>query len=106
MRPYLSAALRCGVVSGIPASDGLLFAPNQPVTCAQAAVMLQNILQLPQPETATVFAPETILPTWAASAVSTLAAADLQLDCADYDRSLTRREAACLLYQAHLLREA
>ena len=47
-----------------------------------------------------------ILPTWAASAVSTLAAADLQLDCADYDRSLTRREAACLLYQAHLLREA
>lgn len=106
IRPYLSAALRCGVVSGIPASDGLLFAPNQPVTCAQAAVMLQNILQLPQPETATVFAPETILPTWAASAVSTLAAADLQLDCTDYDRSLTRREAACLLYQAHLLHEA
>ena len=28
MRPYLSAALRCGVVSGIPASDGLLFAPK------------------------------------------------------------------------------
>lgn len=103
MQPYLSAALRCGISGGIQSEDGLLFAPNQPVTCAQAVVMTQNALQLPLPESTAVFAEDTHIPVWAQSAVQALHAADLTLDCSDYDRALTRREAAQLLYQAHQL---
>ena len=103
MRPYLTAALRSGIVTGIQSDAGLVFQPNEPITCAQAAVLLQNVLNLPQPETTEVFAADPVVPAWAERSVNALSHARICLDCADYDRPLTRREAANLLYAADQL---
>ena len=98
LRPYLSQAVRCGIVKGMPSEAGLVFRPNDPITCTQAAVMVQNVLQAPLPETAAVFAGPA-MPVWAQDSVLALDHAGLALDCSDHTRSLTRREAANLLYQ-------
>lgn len=103
MQPYLSAALRCGIVNGTSSQEGLLFRPNEAITCAEASVIIQNVLALPQPETTAVFADDTLIPTWAQSSVQTLSEAGLVLDCSDYTRPLTRREAANVLYDMNQL---
>lgn len=97
LRPYLAQAVRCGIVSGMPTEEGLVFCASESITCAQAAVMVQNVLQAPTPETAEVFA--SALPVWAQGAVLALDQAGIAPDCSDPTRSLTRREAANLLYQ-------
>ena len=99
MQPYLSTALRCGIITGTSSAEGLVFQANESITCAQAAVMVQNILDLPQPETKLVFADDTVLPAWAEDSVQALSQAGLNLSCTDYNRTLTRREAANMLYQ-------
>lgn len=50
LQPYLAAAVRAGVTMGLP--DPEIFAPQQPITEAEAALMLQNALscQTFQPE--------------------------------------------------------
>lgn len=102
LKPYLVSALRCGIVRGTPSEDGLRFCGSDPVTGAQAAVMLQNILHLQQPEDSTVFASEHSVPAWAMQSVQALSQAGLTLsgDCA---APLTHRQAACLLYEASTL---
>lgn len=48
LRPYLAAAIRSGLTSGLASSE--TFAPDQPVTCADAAAMLCAALGLQQQE--------------------------------------------------------
>ena len=67
LQPYLAAAVRSGLTLGL---TGETFAPEAPITEAEAAVLLQNAL--------------TAVPTW----------------CADSDATLTRAVAAELLYNA------
>ena len=100
VQPYLAQAQRCGIVRGMRTDSGLVFRPNDPVTGAQAAVMVQNLLQLPLPETAEVLAKPATVPAWAETAALALEHAGLGLDCADFDQPLTRRQAANLLYHA------
>ena len=102
VRPYLASAMRSGIVSGIRSDGGLLFAADQPVTYAQAAVMLQNLLSLPEPDTLTVFADEIAIPVWAVDSVPTLNANGFDLKATDYNSELTRRDAAQLLYRVSL----
>lgn len=93
MQSYLSAALRRDIVRGRPSPDGLCFAANDAITGREAAVMLQNILELPVP-TATV---KTSQADWSANAVAALSDAGI---CMDYgDTSMTRIEVANLLYR-------
>ena len=44
LQPYLAAALRSGLTAGIPARE--TFGENAPITGEEAAVMLQNVLDL------------------------------------------------------------
>lgn len=92
LRPYMAAAMRAGVFSGIPHDE--IFDTAKPITGAEAAVMLQNVLDLPQNDTA-VFAGDSMMPDWAADAVAALAGSDLHVS----DGELTRGEAAQILYQ-------
>ncbi len=50
LQPYLASAMRRGIVNGMVSERGLVFRPNEPVTAGQAAVMLQNMLELPPPQ--------------------------------------------------------
>ena len=46
LKPYLAAALRAGLTAGLPAEETVQFFTDAPITGAEAAVMLQNALDL------------------------------------------------------------
>ena len=100
MRPYLCSALRRGIVRGVRRPEGLCFCPHAPVTQAEAAVMVRNILGL-EADASAVFAGEDV-PTWASSSVEALAEAGVPLSNTP-DAPMTRRDAACMLYQVSKL---
>lgn len=89
LRPYLAAAMRSGLTAGWP--DGEMFGADQPITGAEAAVMLQNALDLAAVDAEA----EAGVPVWAEAAVTTLAANGIHLTA----QPLTRAEAALALYR-------
>ncbi len=101
LQPYIVSALGSGMISGVSSEDGVVFRPEAALSRAEAAVMLQNVLQLPAPTAKTVFS-ETdaaAVPAWAADATAALSAAGISLgDTAQAD-AITRREVAKLLYK-------
>ena len=99
-QPYLAAAYQSGMISGTPTEEGLVFRPEDTLSRAEAAVMLQKLLRLPGD--AAVFAGEDVsaVPAWAQSAVSALSEAGIPLAASDYEAPLTRREAANMLLAA------
>ena len=99
-QPYLAAAYQSGMISGTPTEEGLVFRPEEDLSRAEAAVMLQKLLRLPGD--AAVFAPDeaSAIPAWAQSAVSALSNAGIPLAASDYEAPLTRREAANMLLAA------
>ena len=96
MRPYLCSALRRGIVRGVRQADGLCFCPHAPVTQAEAAVMARNILGL-EADASAVFAGADV-PAWAGPSMEALSEAGVALANAP-DAPMTRRDAACMLYQ-------
>ncbi len=101
MQPFVVSALRAGVVSGTNSADGLVFLPSADLTGAEAAVMVQNALQLPQSELAVSdFGDSETVPAWAEDSVATLADAGFPLDVSECLEPMTRRAAAKLLYAA------
>ena len=104
MRPYITAAYRSGIISGVSAETGMEFRPNAALTKAECAVMLQNMLDLPQPDTQPVFSVEEgeCIASWAVPSASALQSAGLELTPLA-DGTLTRRECAELLYQLSTL---
>jgi hypothetical protein len=96
LQPYLAAAIRAGLTSGLP--DQETFGADIPVTGAEAAVMLQNALDLRIPSG---LSGETA-PVWAESALNTLADSGILLQA---DTPLTRGTAAMALYQAAKLHQ-
>jgi hypothetical protein len=98
LKPYLAAALRSGLIANWP--DAEVFGAEQPITGGEAAVLLQNALGLTptQSETQAVFA-DTV-PAWAQDALTALESHGLQLSA---ESTLTRSQAAEILYQANLL---
>lgn len=97
LQPYLAAAVRSGITAGLERQE--TFAPEEPITGAEAAVMLENCLDLTQsaPAMAGSEAPE-----WAAEALEALAQNGMELGA---EEVLTRGQAAQLLYRAHQLRQ-
>ena len=93
LQPYLAAAVRSGLTAGLPEQE--VFGANTPITGAEAAVLLQNALDLAVPKTET--AADSTLPAWAETAVTTLSENGFALDG---DAVLTRGETAQLLYRA------
>ena len=96
LQPYLAAAVRSGLTAGLPEQE--VFGADTPITGAEAAVMLQNALDLRvamQEDTQT--AAESTSPVWAQTAVNTLSDNGFALDA---ETILTRGETAQILYQA------
>lgn len=99
LQPYLTGALRRGVLRGETDGETLRFRLNENITGQEAAVVLQNVLELPVPAAR----PETMQPPWAAKAVMALTDAGI---CSPYSsRPVTRLEAAKLLYQVSFLKK-
>ena len=92
LRPYLAAGVRKGIVRGEVREEGLFFRPNDPIRGREAAVILQNLLQLPVSAAAT----ETAEPAWASASVQALREAGLSIEP---NQPLTREAAVCLLYE-------
>ncbi len=91
LRPYLAAAVRKGIVRGEIRDDALLFRPNDPIKGREAAVILQNVLQLP----VSASVQDGTEPKWSAASVQALGEAGFSVAP---DENLTREEAVCLLY--------
>lgn len=106
MRPYIVSALRAGVISGVTSDDGLVFRPTAALTTAEAAVMLQNMLNLPSAEQAAGFPTDSAVPVWAEDAVSALSDAGIPLNTANCMQDVTRRDAANMLYAVSRLESA
>ena len=103
MRPYIVSAFKSGMVSGVTSPDGMVFRPSSNLTRAEAAVMLQNILDLPQSQEAAVFSEDCAVPVWAQASVSALESAGISSPVTTSAENLTRREAAELLYECWTL---
>ena len=102
LRPYLTAALRAGLTAGIPEREA--FGADEPISGAEAAVMLQNALDLNVSqqtlEVMNLDAGKSDVPTWAN--VSLTAMSDHGIDL-DANTLLTRGQAANILYRASRL---
>ena len=92
LKPYLAAALRSGITVDWPHND--VFGANEPINGMEAALLMQNALDL----TVTTMAgkdDETDIPSWAITAMNAMADNGLALTTG----VLTRQQAAKLLYQ-------
>ncbi len=100
LRPYLTAALRSGLTAGLPEDDG--FQADTPITGAEAAVMLQNALDLTVSQEALEQTGQTSeeTPVWAASSLSVMSDNGVTLPAA---QTLTRADVAEVLYQVSQL---
>ena len=77
MKGYVSAAYQIGIVSGTQKDGKLCFLPNEPLTRAQAAVMLEKLLKPASATVVPVFADTSEIPVWAKEAVFSLNAAGI-----------------------------
>ena len=107
MQPYIVSALGNGMISGVNSDTGVVFRPEAALSRAEAAVMLQNVLQLPAPSTQAVFleTDDEAMPTWAAEATAALSAAGISLESTSQADAITRRDVANLLYAVNTLLE-
>ncbi len=98
LRKYVAYAAEKKYISGTVANGTSYFYPNQTVTYAEAAVMLQNILGLKASGAQLVFSEEDNVPAWAESAVLAVAEAGLFPEGAfAADSAVNRADAACML---------
>lgn len=97
LQPYLATAMRLGVVSGARKGDQVVFRPNDPITGAEAAVMLQNVLLLPK---GTAVNGEDA-PAWAQDSVAAMVGSGISIE--NPGAVLTRMDTAKLLYQVSKL---
>ena len=100
LKPYLAAAMRSGLLSGLP--EVLTFHTEGSITGAEAAVMIQNALDLSRvtDASAAVSTGEEIAPQWAVDAMQILCDHGIRLDA---EANLTRGDAAEIIYQVSQL---
>lgn len=94
LKPYLAAAVRAGLTAGVPVSDSGMFGVNDVITGAEAAVMLQNAMDL-SVSTAAEEGDESI-PEWAAASVMAMNENGITVRAED---KLDRGQVAVMLYQ-------
>ena len=102
MQPYLTAALRAGIITGVRSEEGLVFRPTASITQVEAAVILQKLVQFPAADTSAV---DDAVAAWAADSVQALAGAGITT-LGDYTAPLTRLQCAQLLYEVHQASES
>lgn len=96
LKPYLAAALRCGMTENWPHAD--TFGANEAINGMEAALLVQNMLDL---SVTTVAGKDdgNAIPSWAIGPMQAMSDHGLNLTC----DTLTRAEAAKLLYQVSLI---
>ncbi len=94
LQPYLAAALRSGMTAGLPVNDSGIFGAGENVTAQEAAVLLQNAMDLSVSVGAMDNVDENV-PQWAAAAVAAMNENGIDLGSGE----LTRGQVAVLLYQ-------
>lgn len=97
LKPYVGAALRSGLLEGWPETQTGSFEADQPITGAEAAVMLQNALDLTRQN---ALPEQDQIPVWAADSLAVMAENGIALV---YDQPLTRGQTAKVLYQVSAL---
>lgn len=102
LKPYLAAAQRAGLTDRLPDTETGVFLADEPITGSEAAVLLQNALDLSiQEETLqTGLTEDESIPAWAATSLAVMADNGIVLDAAEV---LTRSQTAQLLYQVNQL---
>ena len=98
LKPYVGAAMRSGLLEGWPQAESGSFDMNSHITGAEAAVMLQNALDLTGEDMTSAMAED--VPTWAVDSVAVMAQHGVELG---YNSYVTRAEAAQVLYQINRL---
>ena len=94
LKPYVGAALRSGLLESWPQAESGSFDMASPITELEAAVLLQNALDLTLEETSAQIREE--VPVWAASSVAVMNQYGVALGS---ESALTRGQAAKILYQ-------
>ncbi len=98
LRKYVTYATEKRYIEGETVEGSSYFYPNQTVTYAEAAVMLQNVLGLTVSGSQSVFSEDVTLPVSAQNALWAVAEAGLFPDGAfAADSAVTRADAACML---------
>ena len=102
LKGYVNTAVKLGIVCGkINAEGNLVFAPNEKITLAEAAVMLDNMTELSSPVLVPVFAGGDSLPVWSKDAIYRLSYNNILPDKDGYvfaNDSLKREDCAYMLY--------
>ncbi len=98
LRPYLTAAIRSGLTEGLPHSQTGAFPAEEPITWAEAAVILQNALDLTVSQQTLEQEQSQQCPVWAASSVTVMGENGVQLDA---QKELTRADVANILYRVN-----
>lgn len=102
LKGYVNTALEMGIINGKLDSKGnLLFSPNDKITRAEAAVLLNNMFELEKPMLTPVFADSNMLPHWAEDAVYCLNYNGIMNSDSGYisaDESLKKDEGVYMLY--------
>lgn len=95
-KPYVSSALRAGLVQGSLDEYGqVVFLADSPVTAAEAAVLLDRALNVTE-----VADTLSVSPAWASQSVANLDSCGLLPVSAEFDQPLTRADAAIMLDRA------
>ena len=101
LKPYLAAALRSGLICGYPCEGGIEFRHQNPITGDEAAVMIQNVLNLAVP---TALEENGAIAAWASESAAVYGSRELTLP--QGDKPLTRGDTAVLLYGISKLRDS
>lgn len=108
VKPYVTTALMNGFITGYKNNDGqLVFAPLEPISVSEAAVLLNNILDITDVASASAVSQD-ICPAWAYQAAMNLTACKILTPAATLAsaKNLTRAEAADMLVAALRVTEA
>ena len=96
LKPYLAAAIRSGLTAGLPESFDL----SRPITGGEAAVILQNALDLTVSAASLHTDGKSELPAWADASLQAMSENGIDLEV---DQIMTRSQVAQVLYQSSLL---
>ena len=96
LQPYLEAAQRSGLLNRLPENTDVSFDLQAPISGAEAAVMVQNALDLPLSRELLETAALEQAPSWASAELEVLAERGIDLPG---EALLTRADVACLLYE-------
>jgi hypothetical protein len=107
LKPYVSAALMSGVIQGYTTEAGdIVFSPERPITLGEAAVMVNNALNISDVIKTSNNWGEAV-PAWARQAADNLHACDIYNSSTfEYAKTLTRADASQLICAAIDLVEA